>query len=128
MHLAYSSLNEQVRERFPVLTQPQYTEMIGGIEAGPYVVFGVLFNRYLADLATGADLQARAGVASFIEDMAAAKDDRVSDMLTTEVLPTLLGSQTMVDAYWPLLGMATRRRLRLIAPRLPVGVELPSLE
>ena len=128
MDLVYSSLNEQVQECFPVLKQPQYTELIGGIEAGPYIVFGVLFNRYLADLATGADLQAKVGVASFIEDMAAAKDDRVSDMLTTEVLPTLLGSQAMVDSYWPLLGMATRRRLRLVGPRLTGKVELPSSE
>jgi hypothetical protein len=128
MNLVYSSLNEQVRERFPVLEQPQYTELIGGIEAGPYIVFGVLFNRYLADLATGADLQAKSGVASFIEDMAATKDDRVSDMLTTEVLPTLLGSQAMVDSYWPLLGMETRRRLRLVGPRLSGKVELPASE
>jgi hypothetical protein len=126
MNLVYSSLHEQVRERFPVLGKPRYTDLIGGIEAGPYVVFGVLFNRYLADLATGTDLQARAGVASFIEDMAATEDDRVSDMLTTEVLPTLLGSQVMVDSYWPLLGMETRRRLRLMGPRLSAKVELPS--
>lgn len=128
MNLLYDSLNEQVRECFPVLGQPRYTELIGGIEAGPYVVFGVIFNRYLADLATGADLQAKAGVASFIEDMAAGKDERVSDMLTTEVLPTLVGSQTMVDAYWSLLGVATRRRLRLLPPRLAAKVELPSSE
>ena len=128
MNLLYDSLNEQVRECFPVLDQPRYTKLIGGIEAGPYVVFGVLFNRYLADLATGADLQAKAGVASFIEDMAAGKDERVSDMLTTEVLPTLVGSQTMVDAYWPLLGAATRRRLRRLPSRLVAKVELPSSE
>jgi len=125
MSLVYSSLNEQVRERFPVLKEPHYTQLIGGIEAGPYVVFGVLFNRYLADVASEADLQARAAVASFIEDMATAADEQVSDMLETEVLPTLLGSQAMVDAYWPLLGAETRRRLRLIDPRLSRKIKLP---
>jgi len=125
VELVYSSLNEELRERFPILEQPQYTALIGGIEAGPYVVFGVLFNRYLVDLATGSDPLTRVRVAMLIEEMAAAKDSRVSDLLTTEVLPTLLGSQATFDAYWPLLGVATRRRLRLIGPRVAPDVELP---
>ena len=128
MKLDYSSLNERLWERFPVLKEPHYTQLIGNIEAGPYVIFGVVFNRYLVDLAPGADLQAKAGVASFIDDMAASQDERVSDMLTTEVLPTILGNQAMVDAYWPLLGMAARRRLRLVDPRFSAKVELPSSE
>ncbi len=126
MDLIYDSLNEQLLKCFPVLNQPRYTDLIGGIDAGPYVIFGVLFNQYLSDLAIGADLQAKIRVASFIEDMAAAKDERVSDMLTTEVLPTFMGSQTMIDAYWTLLGTATRRRLKLL--RLPPSskVDLPA--
>ena len=106
------------------MKEPHYTQLIGGIEAGPYVVFGVLFNRYLADVASEADLQARTGVASFIEDMATATDQQVSDMLRTEVLPTLLGSQAMVDAYRPCWGR-NKAWLRLIDPRLSRKVELP---
>lgn len=128
MNLEYDSLNQQLREQLPALGEPRYTQLVGGIEAGPYVVFGVMFNQYLADLANTDDLQARSGAAMFIEDMAVARDERVSDMLTSEVLPTLVGSQPMVDAYWPLLGVATRRRLKLLSPRLTASVTLPPSE
>ncbi len=128
MNLEYDSLNQQLLQRLPVLGEPRYTQLIGGIEAGPYVVFGVIFNHYLVDLAKENDLQGRAGAAAFVEDMAVARDGRVSDMLASEVLPTLVGSQVVLDAYWPLLGAATRRRLRHLRPRLTANVELPSPE
>lgn len=128
MNLEYDSLNQQLREQLPVLWEPRYTQLIGGIEAGPYVVFGVMFNQYLVDLTNTDDLQARSRASTFIEDMAVAQDERVSDMLASEVLPTLVRSQTMVDAYWSVLGAATRRRLKLLNPRLPANVTLPSSE
>ena len=108
--------------------ESRYTQLIGGIEAGPYVIFGVMFNQYLVDLTKKDDLQARSGAAMFIEDMALARDERVPNMLVSEVLPTLVRSQAMVDAYWPLLGKATRRRVKLLSPRFTVNVELPSSE
>jgi hypothetical protein len=126
VELEYDSLNQRLWDRFPVLKEPRYTQLIGGIDAGPYVVFGVVVNRYLADLATMSDVQAEGNIATFIEEMATADDDRVVDLLTTEVLPTLLGTQAMVDAYWPLLGTATRRRLWLLPPRFARNVEFPA--
>lgn len=129
MNLEYDSLNQQLRERLPPLGEPRYTQLIGGIEAGPYVVFGVMFNRYLLDVANeDVYIQDRSGAAKFIEEMAVAPDTRVSDMLTSEVLPTLVRSQAMLDAYWSLLGTATRHRLKLLSPRLVANVELPSSE
>lgn len=128
MNLEYDSLNQELRQQLPAVGEPRYTQLIGGIEAEPYVVFGVIFNRYLVDLAREDDLQSRSAVATFIEDMADARDERVSDMLTSEVLPTLVGSQMVLDAYWPLLGAATRRRVRHLRPRLTANVELPSSE
>lgn len=128
MNLDYGSLNQQLREQLPVLGEPRYTQLIGGIEAGPHVVFGVMFNQYLVDLANMDDLQARSGAATFIEEMAVSRDERVSDMLTSEVLPILVRSQPMVDAYWPLLGAATRHRLKLLSPRLTANVTFPPSE
>jgi hypothetical protein len=128
LKLEYGSLNERLWERFPTLTEPRYTQLIGGIEAGPHIVYGVIFNQYLVDLAHGRDLLARARAASFINDMAVAQDERVTDMLATEVLPTLLKNQVMLDTYWPLLGTATRRRLRLMEPRFSRTVEIPLPE
>lgn len=128
MDLKYESLNQQLREQLPVLGESRYTQMIGGIEAGPYIVFGVLFNQYLVDLAQGSDSQAMLGASAFLEEMAVAKDVRVADMLVSEVLPTLVRSQSIVDACWPLLGEATRRRIRLMPPRIVGKVELPSQE
>lgn len=126
MNLEYSSLNRQLRKRFPVLNEPQYTKMIGGISAGPYVVFGILFNQYLVDIAHGDDLDGKSVAAGFIEAMAATPDERVSNMLISEVLPTLVESQAMVNAYWSLLGPSTRRRMRMLSPRLTANVEFPS--
>jgi hypothetical protein len=126
LNLEYDSLNQRLKEQLPVLGESRYTQMIGDIEAGPYVVFGVMFNRYLVDVATDDNLQARSKAAAFIEDMAVARDERVSDMLVSEVLPTLVESQAMVDGYWPLLGAETRRRLKLLSPRLTAKVELPT--
>lgn len=128
MNLEYDSLNQQLGERLPALGEVRYKQLIGGIEAGPYVVFGVIFNQYLVDLANEVDLRSRSEATAFIEEMAAARDVRVTDMLVSEVLPTLVRSQSMVDAYWPLLGTATRRRLKLLSPRLTANVELPSAE
>lgn len=127
MKLEYGSLNEHLWREFPVLRKAEYTQLIGGIEAGPYVVFGVLFNQYLVDAAIKPDLEAKRKVAAFIEDMAASQDDRIADLVTTEVLPTLLRSQETVDAYWPLLGKSAQRRLSLIAPRIASDILLPSL-
>ena len=125
LNLEYDSLNQQLRQQLPVLGEPRYTQLIGGIEAGPYVVFGLMFNQYLLDLAREDDLQGRSGAATFIEDMVVARDERVSDMLASEVLPNLVGSQIVLNTYWPLLGAATRRRLRHLRPRLTANVELP---
>ncbi len=128
MNLEYDSLNEQLLQQLPVLGEPRYTQLIGGIEAGPYVVSGVMFNQYLVDLAKGDDIQGRSEVATFIENMAIARDERVSDMLASEVLPTLVGTQVVLNADCPLLAVATRRRLRYLRSRLTANVELPSSE
>ena len=128
MSLEYESLNEQLREQLPVLGESRYTQLIGGIDAGPYIVFGVMFNQYLVDLAQGNDTQARSEASAFLEEMAAAKDERVADMLVSEVLPTLVRSQSIVDNYWPLLGEATRRKIRRLPSRIIGKVELPPQE
>lgn len=126
LNIEFGTLNEQLREYFPILGQPRYTRLLEGIKAaGAYVVFGVVFNHYIVDLATTSDPQAKDRVASFIEAMAASHDERVVDLLKLELLPTILQSQTLVDAYWPALGVATRRALRLLPPRFARNVELP---
>jgi hypothetical protein len=126
--IQYDSLNKQMFERFPILTQTAYQDLIAGIQAGPYVTLGVLFNRYILDLARGGTPHAKDEVASFIEDMANAQDQGVTDLLTTEVLPTLLTSQEVLNDYWPLLGAVTRRRLRTMHPRFARKVEFPAAD
>jgi len=126
LNLQWGSLNQQLRKRFPVLWEPRYTQLIGHIEAEPYIVFGIIFNRYLVDIAEENDVNAQADASAFIEEMAAAKDGYVIDMVVSEVLPTLVKSQNMLDSYWSLLGPATRRWLRLLPPRFIAEVELPT--
>ena len=125
--LVYDSLNEEVFRRFPELKQPRYAELMIDVEDGPYIVFGTLFNRYLVDL-IGMNHEAMKQASVFLEEMAVAKDERVPDMLALEVLPTLLKSQAIVDSYWPLLGAATRHRLRCLPPRFSRKVQIPPLD
>jgi hypothetical protein len=125
--LVYDSLNEELFHRFPDLQKPQYAELMIDAEDGPYIVFGTLFNRYLSDLVESSH-ESMKKAALFLEEMAVSKDERVTDMLTMEVLPTLLKAQTTIDSYWPLLGAATRHRLRCLPPRFSRKVQLPAPE
>lgn len=125
MALTYISLNDQLNERFPTLAEKKYTELIGHIDAGPYVVYGVIFNRYLLDLVSRNDVKAKEDAASFLEEMATSSDDRVTDLLKSEILPTLLGDQSTINAFWPFLGAVTRRLLSLQPPKFSSGIELP---
>ena len=125
MMLTYGSLNKHLRERFPILDSPKYTDMIGGIEAGPYVIFGVLFNHYLVEVAGEADTQQTARIAEFLEEMIACGDLEVANLLKMEILPTLLKSQAIVEAYWPWLGDGMRHELILLAPRAAPGLRVP---
>jgi hypothetical protein len=100
--------------------------MIGGIEAGPYAIFRVLFNHYLVEVAGEADTQQKAKIAEFLEEMANCRDVRVTELLRTEVVPTFLRSQSGLSTYWPLLGHAVRRALVLEAPRLASSIQIPS--
>jgi hypothetical protein len=123
--LTYISLNDQLNQRFPMLAEKKYTELIGHIDAGPYVVYGVIFNRYLLDLVSRSDAKAKEDAASFLEEMATSSDDRVTDLLKSEILPTLLGHQSTIDAFWSFLGPVTRRLLSLLPPKFYAGIELP---
>ena len=125
--LVYDSLNKELFHRFPDLEKPQYAELMINTDDGPYIVFGTLFNRYLGDL-VGSSEESRKQAALFLEEMAVAKDERVTDMLSMEVLPILLKAQTTVDAYWPLLGAVTRHRLRCLPPRFSRKVQMPPPE
>ena len=127
-HLGYDSLNEEVFRQFPELSQPSYADLMIDAKEGLYIVFGTLFNRYLVDLVEGANQESMQRAAAFLEEMALAKDERVPDMLSLEVLPTLLQKQSIIDAYWPLLGAATQHRLRCLPPRFWRKVELPSFK
>ena len=126
MNLEWESLNQQLRERFPVLREDRYAKLAGHTWSEPYFVFGIVFNRYLLDIAEEDDSKAKLDASAFIEEMAVAEDGYVIDMIVSEVLPSLVKNQNMLDSYWPLLGPATRRWLRLLPPRFTAGVELPQ--
>ena len=125
--LVYDSLNKELFHRFPDLQKPNYAELMIDAEDGPYIVFGALFNRYLFDLLESAP-ESIMRAASFLEEMAVAEDGRIPELLTLQVLPALLKSQTIVDCYWPLLGSATRHRLRCLPPRFSRKVSLPAFK
>jgi hypothetical protein len=125
--LVYNSLNKELFHRFPDLEKPQYAELKIDADDGPYIVFGTLFNRYLVDLVESSQ-ESRKQAALFLEEMAVSEDERVTDMLSMEVLPTLSKAQTTVDSYWPLLGTVTRHRLRCLPPRFSRKVQFPPPE
>lgn len=125
----YENLNGLLLDEFPFLKDQKYAANIGGFndwDPGPYVVFGSVFNHYLREAAKGSpDPQTKA--ADFLEKMATSSDARIEELLTIEVLPTLLESQEILDAYWPRLGERTRKLLWLIAPQKAPAISIPPM-
>ena len=130
MSFAYRSLSAKLHERFPQLSAERYTALVGGIsvDTEPFVLYGVIFNRFLEETASSSDDSAKKEVALFLEEMTDSEDGMVAFLLNTEVLPTLVKSQTTISSLWPILGSATRHRIRLLPPRLLSKIELPSPE
>jgi hypothetical protein len=115
--LTWENLNEALFDAFPLLKNEEFSRLIGGLEGwepGQYVVFGSLFNAYLRK--SKDSLSDRSKVAEFLERMATSNNENIEDLLKIEVLPTLIESQTMIDAYWPQLGPRTQWFVDLIAP------------
>ncbi|HEV2709901.1 MAG TPA: hypothetical protein VGU67_06815 [Edaphobacter sp.] len=128
MKLAYESLSRQLHQRFPQLAKQEYTSLVGNIDvdAEPFVLYGVIFNRYLVELANGDDNKSKKDVATFLEEMAASSDSHVTFLLTSELLPTLIKDQAMIDAFWPFLGDLTRHCMSLMPPRFMAKINLPT--
>jgi hypothetical protein len=121
------TLNGLLFEWFPMLRTPEYLKLIGDIEGlGPYVVLGIIFNRYIEDTAISGTPEDRARIAGFLEDMAKAKDRGVVELLRIEILPTLRKTQRSIDSYWEYFGVETRRVLIWLAPRHAPRITLPS--
>jgi hypothetical protein len=127
MNLAYESLSAQLHERFPQLAEPKYTSLIGNIDADsePFVLYGVVFNHYLKEVAIGKNPQLTENAAAFLEDMSTSSDSHVEFLLTTELLPTLVSDQSTIDSFWPFLGPMTRRQMSLLPPKFLRKIDLP---
>jgi hypothetical protein len=128
VNLIYDSLSSQLHQRFPHLGENKYTDLVGNIDvdAEPYVLFGVIFNHYLIELANGNDYQKKKGVGIFLEEMAASSDSHVTFLLGSELLPTLVKEQATIDSFWSSLGPLTQRRVQLLPPRFLSKINLPS--
>lgn len=128
MDFSYESLSRQLHQRFPQLSEQKYTSLIGNInvDAEPFVLFGVIFNHYVVELASSSDAGSKRNVATFLEDMASSSDSHVGFLFTSELLPTLVRDQATVDSFWPLLGPLTRRNIHLLPPRFLANINLPT--
>ncbi len=121
------TLNWLLFEWFPILGTPEYLELIGGVEGpGPYMVFGIIFNRYIEDMVISGTPEDRARIGGFFENMARAKDRGVVELLKIEVLPTIWNTQRTIDTYWKYFGVETRRVLTWLVPKHAPRITLPS--
>jgi hypothetical protein len=119
-------LNEVLFFWFPVLKSPEYAGLVSSLDDGPYVIFGIIFNRYLENMAYSGHHEDWAKIGRFIENLSTAADGNVQELLKLEILPTLLKSQRIVDTYWVYLGAKTQRALSWLAPKLAPQIQLPS--
>lgn len=128
MNLAFESLSNQLHERFPQLDDPRYTSLIGNINVDPepFVLYGVIFNHYLKEIAGGEESALKKDAAVFLEEMAASSDSHVTFLLTSELLPTLVQDQSTIDSFWPFLGPKTRRQISLLPPRFLRKIDIPT--
>ncbi len=71
MSFAYRSLSAKLHERFPQLSAEKYTALVGGIsvDTEPFVLYGVIFNRFLEEIANGNDNSAKEEIALLLEEM-----------------------------------------------------------
>ena len=123
----FDTLNRFLFEWFPVLEIPEDLKLIGDVEdPGPYIVFGVIFNRHIEDMVISGTPEDRARVGGFLENMAKAKDRSVVELLRIEILPTLWKTQRTIDTYWEYLGVETRLVLIWLAPKHAPRITLPS--
>jgi hypothetical protein len=116
-HLTWDSLTESLLFEFPSLRE-EYERQHWGFKdwhPGQYVIFGSVFNKYIEATQSG-PVGARSKIGSFLERMASSNVENIEDLLKIEVLPTLIESQAMIDAYWPQLGPRTQWFVDLIAP------------
>jgi hypothetical protein len=128
VNLEYESLSDQLHQRFPKLAEQKYTSLIANInvDAEPFVLYGVIFNHYLIELARTGDDESKRNVADFLEEMAASSDSHVTFLLVSEILPTLVKDQLTIDSFWPLLGPLTCRDIRLLPSKVLSKIDLPS--
>jgi hypothetical protein len=121
------TLNVLLFAWFPILGTPKYSKLIGDVEGlGPYVVLGIIFNRYIEDMVISGTPEDRARIAGFLEDMAKAKDRGVVELLRIEILPILWKTQRSIDSYWEYFGVETRCVLIWLAPKHAPRITLPS--
>jgi hypothetical protein len=125
-NLSYGDLNDELLKQFPNL-RTEFANKIGDFPnwaPGPFVVFGSVFNDFIEAAASEAPV-VRCQVADFLERLAESSDVAIERLLKIEVLPTLLKSQEVAEAYWPSLGHRTQRLMTFLAPRMAPRLSLP---
>ena len=120
------TLSELLFLWFPVLKTAEYARLVPSLDDGPYVIFGVIFNSYVENIAYSGDREDWTEIGTFIENLSTAADGNVQVLLKLEVLPTLLKSQRIVDTYWEHLGAKTQQALIWLTPKLAPQIQLPS--
>ncbi len=122
MELSYGTLTSTLLKEFPNLRDR--AEMHHASDLA-YPLFGDIFSRYI--LLVTHDEEARSRVADFINRMADSSDGQISELLRVEVLPSVLESQQVLDAYWPHLGDRARKLLSLCAVRMKPEIVVPKI-
>jgi hypothetical protein len=122
IELGFDALSSTLLNEFPNLREKAERIFGSGLA---YVLFGSVFNAYIEEVADHEGDCLR--VADFINRMAESSDEGVSELLSLEVLPSLLKSQKVLDVYWPHLRDQARRLLWLHAPRIRPEVAIPTV-
>jgi hypothetical protein len=126
MDLRFERLTAELLMQFPMIfLESQIVQMDGCLEAGPYIAYSSVFTPYLVELAPGPDVWTKRKVATLLEKLASSRDSAVVNLLMIEVVPHILKKQETVDAYWPLLGPMTRRKLWEAYPTTAPDIVLP---
>jgi hypothetical protein len=120
------TLNELLFLWFPILKSPEYARLVAGLDDGPYVIFGVIFNSYLENMVYSGHPEDWRNIGTFIENLSTGGDEGVRELLKLEILPTFLKSQRFIDTYWEHLGANTRPALTWIAPKVAPQIQVPS--
>ena len=111
----YSEFKNAIPESVPFLEQAEKMYDLDESD-GQHVLFGLAIERYVYDRLLEKDIATIQKIASFIEEMETASDERIVDVIEQTVIEHLISSdRILVASFDSIWGTETKKAFKSIA-------------